>query len=609
MKLPILKHLDELQKKAIEENKKTHDLYKKYKQYYTGDTSENYLNVIKGIIDTKTSLVSDFDAVSSVVPKAKSFANINQVGLLNLIANILDDCNKNILKINNFDTVQNKVVKDFHVYGRGVVKTVWGQDDENELGDVKIEHVSPLNYFPDTSAKKVQDCNYIFEKEIYSSFTLKKEYPQFADKIEKAKTKDETTESKPVKKEKAVVTVGNDTNTTQMYTDGGEGPTSVSQSKNITVWSCYLKDDSTFIDTKDIEKQELMFQYPNGRYLKWVDGASDYLLEDKPIDYPFGYPFDVIEDESSVKYLIELQDRINKAFAKIRLLVGGYCSFLAHTPDCGLHDQEIINQLTVEVEALGQMEIITNNTLSQLQSMIEYLKELKAQMYEIARINPQLISGKKEDGVKSGRMVEILNESPMIAINEVQKFVKNFIVSQGEKNIALIQLFYNVPRIIRLAGGDLAYIYPQQQTQEGQQIPPLIEIYKENAQKEMQAIETIQADLSIGEYDIDVIAGTSMPRSKAEKANLMLQLAQMGKIPDNLTGNQLLLDSLDIPDKTAIVEALQEAQAQAPKINMPLELVQKIFKDLPDDFKIQYLAQFGFDIPEPTEPIINTAEP
>ena len=449
MKLPILEHLEELKNKAVDENKKRHNDFKKYREYYEGTYKDgNQLNIIKGIIDTKTSLILDFDAVSNVVAKSKCFANLDQIQLMNSIADILNDCNTHILKENDIDGIKRAVVHNKNVCGLGIAETSWRQTDNEELGDVQIISVDPLNYFPDTTAKKVQDCNYIFKKEVVSSITLKKDYPQFADKIEKAKV---TADNEKDKKDKtpnygAVNTVATDINTTQIYA-AGKAPQdgTISQSKNIVVWNAYLKDDSTFIDTKDAEKQQLMLQYPNGRFIRFVEGAEDYILEDKPIDLPSGYPFDVIEGESDVKYLIETQNRIDKAYRKIRLLVGGYISFLAHTPDADITDQEIIDQLTIEVDQLGQMEVITNNTLDRLNAMIEYIKVLKEQAYEIARVNPSLISGQKQDGVDSGRMVSMLNESPMTAINEIQKLVKRFIITQGEKNITLIQLYYNVP--------------------------------------------------------------------------------------------------------------------------------------------------------------------
>ena len=615
--LPILKHLEELKNKAISENKDRHENFKLYRKYYEGsyDGGCNQLNIIKGIIDTKTTLVLDFEAVSSVVAKTKSFANIEQVRLMNSIADILNDCNAHVLKENDIDGIKRDIVHNKNVCGLGIAETTWRQLDEEELGDVQIVSVDPLNYFPDTTAKKVNDCNYIFKKEIISSITLKKDYPQFADKIESAKSADEKDKDKAEgNKLGAVNTVSNEYNTTQMYADGKAfSKGSISQAKNVVVWNAYLKDDSTFIDTKDAEKQELMFQYPNGRYIRWVEGANDYLLEDRPIDLPTGYPFDVIEGDSDVKYLIETQNRIDKAYKKIRVLIGGFVSFLAHTPDADISDQEIIDQLTVEVDALGQMEVITNNTLDRLKTLIDYIRTLKEQAYEIARVNPSLISGQKQDGVDSGRMVAMLNESPMSAINEVQKLVKRFIITQGEKNITLIQMYYNVPRFISLAGGDLAYIQPQinrvdemgqpvldEMGQPVQEVAPIIEIYKENAEKELVAIQKIQGDLSTGEYEVDVIAGAQMPRSRAEKAKIYMELAQMGKIPNTPTGTELLLSALDIPDKTSIMEAIQEAERQAqeaqPAINMDVETIQKLFKDMPLDCQLQILQQFGFQV-------------
>ena len=624
MKLPILEHLEELKNKAVDENKKRHNDFKKYREYYEGTYKDgNQLNIIKGIIDTKTSLILDFDAVSNVVAKSKCFANLDQIQLMNSIADILNDCNTHILKENDIDGIKRAVVHNKNVCGLGIAETSWRQTDNEELGDVQIISVDPLNYFPDTTAKKVQDCNYIFKKEVVSSITLKKDYPQFADKIEKAKV---TADNEKDKKDKtpnygAVNTVATDINTTQIYADG-KAPQdgTISQSKNIVVWNAYLKDDSTFIDTKDTEKQQLMLQYPNGRFIRFVEGAEDYILEDKPIDLPSGYPFDVIEGESDVKYLIETQNRIDKAYRKIRLLVGGYISFLAHTPDADITDQEIIDQLTIEVDQLGQMEVITNNTLDRLNAMIEYIKVLKEQAYEIARVNPSLISGQKQDGVDSGRMVSMLNESPMTAINEIQKLVKRFIITQGEKNITLIQLYYNVPRIIKLAGGDFAYLQPQinRVDENGQpildengqpqvEVNPLIQIYRENSEKELQAVQTIQADFTLGEYEVDVIAGAQMPRSRAEKAQIYMQLAEMGKIPDTKTGTELLLSALDIPDKTGILEAIDEQQAQIeqsqPPINMDVELAAKLFKDMPLECQLQYLAQFGFQVPDVNEAV------
>ena len=223
MILPILKHIEELRKNAVNENKDRHNLMRKYKEYYTGDfgkTQQNQLNITKGIIDTKTSFILDNEIVTSITPKSKSFANINQIQNLDDIASILDDCNKHILKKNNFDEIKKDLIDNFNICGLGVIETYWEQDKEDELGDVKLVSIDPLNFFPDTSAKKIQDANYIFIKEIYSSVTLKKLYPDFIEQIDKAKTNTQIENKEPKQGNKGIVTVGNEINTTQIYTDG-----------------------------------------------------------------------------------------------------------------------------------------------------------------------------------------------------------------------------------------------------------------------------------------------------------------------------------------------------------------------------------------------------
>lgn len=602
MKLPILEHLESLRIRAEKENKEQHENFKSYKQYYSGKKSNNrsYFNIIKGIVDAKTSLVLDNDIVSSVIPSTKSFSDVAQINKLNDIASILEDCNKNVQRQNNYDKIKSDVVKNLNTYGVAYTETTWEQESEKKLGDVKITVLNPNNVYIDSSAKQIGDANYILIKEIYSSMTLKKLYPQFIEKFDKAsKINNDENEINKQKQTKNVVTVGNEINTTQMYTGSSTAMNdNVSTAKNVVVWKCYLKDDSTFLDSKDEDKQILALEYPNGRLLKWVENADDYILEDKPIDYPFGFPIDRIKGDSVVEGLIEIQNRIDKAFEKIRYLIGGYVSFLEVAPSCGVELQQVINDLLIKVDNLNQMQVVTNNTLDQIKFLTEWIMFLKEQAYEISRLNPTLVSGQKETGVNSGRMVEQLNESPMATIREVQRLFKDFIIQQGKKSITLIQTYYSVPRIVRLSGEQLALINQNQQFDEnGDLIPNTSEIvmYEQNQEtQQYDAIKTIQADLSLCEFDIEVIAGTEMPRSKSQRANIMLELQQRNLIPSNKQGTDLLLDALDVPNKAAILEALDAQNAEKPKISLPLELAGKIFKDMQPQYQDEFLAQFGF---------------
>jgi hypothetical protein len=64
-----------------------------------------------------------------------------------------------------------------------------------------------------------------------------------------------------------------------------------------------------------------------------------------------------------------------------------------------------------------------------------------------------MLSGERPTGVNSGQMVRDLVESPMSSIREMQRNFKNFLTDISNKAVVLVQLYYNQPRIIRMASG------------------------------------------------------------------------------------------------------------------------------------------------------------
>ena len=621
----LIKHLEKLRKKAVQEQP-TDDL-KKYWNYYSGDKEDgksedgkseptNRYNIIKGIVDTKCTLILDNEIISTVMPRLKTFVDTQGLALQNDIADILRDINAFVLDHNNFEKIKSEVVLNKLVYGVGFSETVWEQDDDEKLGDIKINALNPINCYPDASAKNVQDCNYFFYKESFSPITLKKKYPEYAKKMQ---TTIEENKQSSDKDPTGIITLGNNSNTTQAYTYGDSNGFKDNQ-KNITVWKCYLKDDSTFQaqetdDSAENGEAELKFKYPNGRLIVYVDGAKDYILEDKAIDYPFGFPIDSFSSStisiwgnSSVKYLIDMQNRVNKAWERARYLVAAYLSLVTVDGHTMLEPEDLINQTIIKVENLneGSFGQVSNNTLSELKELREYIQDLKNNTYEIARVNPTMISGERPEGVNSGEQVVQLAQSPMLAIKEEQRHFKYFICEQGEKNIVLMQLFYNTPRMIRLTDSkQVAEIPAQIDTQDPanaglQQQPIQIHEQKQDPEKGIyyEAIRQIQGDLSIGEYDMQVVAGTEMPRSRTEKAQLTLQLAQQGYLGDDkIDIAERVLTALDFPQRYQIIDKMREdadAMSKNPPPEPPTDKITVAFKDLPQAAQGEWLQQHGF---------------
>lgn len=628
----LLKHIDKLRKEAVTQHP-TSEL-KKYWAYYSGkarkgtsDYMSNKYNIIKGIVDTKCTLVLDNDIVSTVMPRLKTFVDENSLSLQNDIADILKDINSYVLDDNNFEKIKSQVVLNKLIYGSGFTETIWSQDEDNKLGDIKINFLNPLDCFPDMAAKTIEDCNFFFIRETYSPITLKKKYPEYAKKMQS--TMDKNQSGKDNNQPTGVFTTQNDGLTSQAYSYGGESSISPEKQKNITVWKCYLKDDSTFVAKEseqgaDPKEAELKFKYPNGRLIIYVDGANDYVLEDKPIDYPFGFPIDTFSSstvnifgDSQVKYLVDIQDRINRAWERVQYLVSSYVSFIAVNSSITVDPDDIINQAIFIADNISDTGIqsFTNNTLSELNEMIAYIDKLKETAYEISRVNPTMISGERPEGVNSGEQIVRLNESPMLAIKEEQRHFKYFVCEQGKKNIVLIQLFYNTPRMIRLTNSKQVASIPakidtQNPEMQGLQQEPIQILEQKQSQEKgtyYEAIRQIQGDLSIGEYDMQIIAGTEMPRSRSEKAQLTMQLAQAGYLGSNQTDiAETVLTAVDYPQRHQVIDKLREQEAEMsknPPVEPPTDKITVNFKDLDSLAQAEWYQSHGF--PQAAEKLMN----
>jgi hypothetical protein len=395
--------------------------------------------------------------------------------------------------------------------------------------------------------------------------------------------------------------------------------------KNIKVWKCYLKDDSTFlsdiIDNKnnsDENKQNLSQEaarYPYGRVIIFIDQAKDFILEDKEIDYPFGYPIDVFiplcSDNlfgiSETENLFEIQDRINRAYNKMQQIVGSSNKWILNFVGSGINAQSFLtgkNVINNVIQGKGP-EILDNFSLDDLAEILKQIEMLKADALEIARINQQMLSGERQVGVNSKAQIQALNESPMASIRSDQRSLKEFLVEVTKKGIALIQKYYNTPRILLLADGS-RYAQIFNNPDGGTDIS-----IKEQQDGILQEVKTIQGGFSTGRYDVDIVAGTEMPRSPQERAQLTLQLKDMGLLPAGLDGAKIILDSLDVPNKKAIITGLEAQQEASNKAPMPTaDKINSVFQYLPAWAQIQWLQNNGWQIPQGVaDELVNPAVP
>jgi hypothetical protein len=629
------------------------DMLRKFKRYYDGtfeprtgsnnsgnDTYGNiaagnaYYNVIKPIVETKATTALDAMITTNVKPANLSHQTFDDLKQLESIADILNDCWENIKRSSELPNISQKVVRDGSIYGVGIAKVIWNQSINNGLGDIRVERVSPLDFYPEPTATTIENCNYIFVKRVISRFDLINQYknnPEILKKIDKLSSPSATINmGEPTNIVVAgKVTADGVTTGSEMYLNEG-GLTPSGTEHNIELYECYLKDDTVLVPLDDDSEQdkemktEERFKYPNGRLIIF---SGEEILEDRAIDYPFGFPFAVYQPTQSdkligqgdVEDLMKIQARLTNAYEKLIELLDKYKSQLAvpkKYANAISSNFDIIEM--VPGDPMTQPILFTNKLTQDIQIVRQHIEDLKKDAYKIARINEIMLSGERPTGVNSGQMVRDLVESPMSSIREMQRNFKNFLTDISNKAVVLVQLYYNQPRIIRMASGTrFASMEPNEMGEME------INIYDRDMQtKELEAIDTIKSDLTLGEYEVEITAGSSLPQSQSAIAATTLQLAQQGIFGDinNPDVKELILKTLDYPNYRAIINKIkeeQDEQAQVPlpepdfnayikNVNMSLKDIIELIAVLPIEQQVSAIStitdSLGLTMPQPVAP-------
>lgn len=629
----IIQTIKNLQKKANQDAR--HTDFGTQEKYYYGNTGksaskvENYCNIVKPIVDAKVTFVLDNHITTSVIPKNIHFATLDAINQMQDLADVWEDCKVKVFRRNGLDTFKEMICRRGIMHNIGIAKIYWDETLENGLGDVRLESVDPKYIWTDAHAKKISQATFVIQRVPMSTMDLKKKYPEFIEEIESLASGGIDNHSmhgeQDYDKNRIISGKIND-NVQQTFVDrnliGGIG----NADKVIDVYECYLKDDTIFIpDMNDSDSEQKIqeviksnFKYPNGRCI--IFAGNELILEDKEMANPFEDFNETISDAvfglgGTIENLIYIQDRISRAYVRLQYLVGAYMSSVVLDGACGLNPMDIINQTAIMLapQSLPQgymPQVLTNNTLSEIQNLLAYIETLKANAKEVARINDMMMSGERQQGVNSGEMVTSLNESAMTSIRQIQRNFSDFMVRVTNKVIKLAKDNYTNHRIITLSSGDFA-IFPVQDPNSPQKLP--IQIQSLNG-----AVKNIEMNIDNGEFECEVISGTDMPKSRNSLSNLTMTFFQMGLFSGKYPSEEveLILRAFDYPNWRAIVSKINDKEAQnaqnanAPLPPPPIEKINVGFKDLEmyPDAQIEILRHYGINAQSPinaVNPLIN----
>ena len=587
------------------------------------------VNVIGECVEAILSNVLDAQFTMGVNPKLNTYSDIETLKDHQGIADIYNEEMNNVLKRNSWDSFKENVAR-WGLFKFGASQTTL-DDSERVEGEIKLEPIDSRNLRWNKGAKKLGDLTYIAYQSELNPGKVKNKWARDAQgnwNVEMCSKIDDLAESE------TNIVQGQATGVMNFTNDQLSGQAFVYDSKGfaagkiVKVVVMFLLDDTLYSpedkDSANLESEKQTFKqkYPNGRMIVFsAIKEKKVILEDKPLSESFknlgnidifnAMQFSELIGEGILQPLIPIQDRINGALNKMRMLLKGHIKKLGVDPAKfpELTENAFVDNDIAFIEGLAGekqtdvLQSIVNDTMPDVAVVWEQIKAWKLQAYETLRINPTLINGTRQVGTNSAEQVEALQEAPTTTIRGVQRNFKDYIIRVGEKVVSLIQNNYNVDRLIECSTGASGArwakisIMPGQVGQDGQEGKEERNMVLYN--EAMQVIKTLKINPD-WEYSVDVSAGTDIPRTRRESADLTMQNFEKGLLGDihDIDVIDQVLRAQDYTNRRAFVSLMrkkQEAAAKAapiyPKLDkiMNSEILAKSVSDI-----IVSLSKAGF---------------
>jgi hypothetical protein len=545
-------------------------------------------NVIKPIVETKLRAILDAEFTFAVVPKIKSFQDLQAIKDNQAIADILNDELHNIFLQNDITSIKELVCRFGLLCGFGASQVSW-DSSQNVEGEIKITHIESNNMRWDANAKTLDTASYIAYKVQLSPALLKVRYcknPDGTFDLEKCKQIDMlsdrvTSIEKTNDKDKGVIAFSDSSNNNAGLAYTGDKTAGMKQDKYVELVCMFLLDDSLYApeknDSAEVEetKEIGLLKYPYGRMILFsTSQSSKLILEDIALDENFKnlgnidifnpMKWDGIQGKGEVEGLMSIQDRINGMYNNYIRALKNHFSTIVVPKGCGITSDSLVKfpvTMIDNMQDISGVQVFTNDGIGEAAKILDNINSLQQYAYQNARVNETMLYGNRQTGTTSAEQVVALQESTMAETRGNQANFKTWIIGLGEKCVNFIKNKYTVNRLIKLStnidGAKFAQIVNSEDNERN------IVLYNE-ASEEVKRLK-FGEDL---EFCVEVVAGTEVPRTRKEQASLVDNMLANGifeKIKD-LDMLEMYLKIQDVPNYRAIMQLMRKKQEDAQAI-------------------------------------------
>ncbi len=400
------------------------------------------------------------------------------------------------------------------VYGNAVWFVQWDGKD-GEYGNISIKPVDPFNIFPDPLAESIDNSEFLVYATYRNANQIKQQFPEKASAIEGSRI----TMSELVAER--------DNNDTQ-------------DANQVLILEMWCRDWVTMDETVEGKKQ---LKYPKGRVITCLPELG-ILLSDKKNPYKDGkFPFvlmknydipfefwgvgEVEQVMSPQHYVNELTNQIidnAKNTANMQWIID---------KNSGIGQGKLTNRPGLVIRKTPGSEVRRDTPPAMPNYVREQIEVLKKDIQDISGVFDSL-KGEQQGSVTAASAILALQEASQARIRLKIKLMEASLSELAQIVYSRMQQFWKLDRWVRVT--DV----------EGNP-----------------SFREIGAQVLSNDYDLKVMAGSTMPVNRNAMLDLMIRLAQTnGEDGLPLVDRKAVLEFLPTGDKKAITDRFAELQAQ-----------------------------------------------
>jgi len=462
----------------------------------------------------------------------------------------------------------------------GILKVTWDEELDDGLGDVSVTVCDPRNvYVPAGASDFDRNCPWVIHEFFMSRGKLLLKFQDQEEAIRKADTYTKPLGISDGDTDRIHVISPVDRD---IPAPDNVSPAGKVESDDLRVWEVWM-DDDTVITEEQINEDEtkvkiIKKKYPHGRFITVLPDSRS-ILQDVANPYKDGEkPFIRLIDclvprsfygDGEVSPLMESQKMINKIFSVIM----DWANLMANP--CWIVDADSGVDPDMLTSQVGQIIVKKPNT----NVIRQDAPPVPPQLFELYHTLMQLVDqqsgvhdvtqGRKPTGITAAAAIETLQEAAQTRVRLKERNLLVSLTKLGRMVISRMLQYYTEPRVISLTGRDdmagtwptyIRFLVENIETNDGSMYRPNTQVVNYD-QGTNQYIEqpAVQGAPSIGEFELDVTTGTSLPFIKQQRSDQAIRLWENKGIDQ-----EALLDVLEFPDKDEILNRMkQQAQAES----------------------------------------------